>query len=121
MRQILQWQRLILVRRMVGVAAFAYVLIHFSLYIADQAFDLGKVASEIVLRIYLTIGFAALFGLASLGGDLDRRRWCAGSAGAGSAAPAGLRDRAARPSSTTSCSRSSICGSRRSFPASMAG
>jgi len=66
LRQILQWPRLILVRRMIGVAAFAYVLIHFSLYTASQAFDLGKVAAEIVLRIYLTIGFAALLGLAAL-------------------------------------------------------
>jgi methionine sulfoxide reductase heme-binding subunit len=66
LRQILQWPRLILVRRMIGVAAFAYVLIHFSLYITSEAFDLEKVASEIVLRIYLTIGFAALLGLAAL-------------------------------------------------------
>jgi methionine sulfoxide reductase heme-binding subunit len=66
LRQILQWPRLILVRRMIGVAAFAYVLIHFSLYVADQMFDLEKVASEIVRRIYLTIGFAALLGLAAL-------------------------------------------------------
>src|SRR5258707_145014 len=63
---ILQWQRLVLVRRMAGVAAFAYVLTHFSLYAVDQAFDIGKIASEIVLRIYLTIGFAALLGLAAL-------------------------------------------------------
>lgn len=66
LKAILQWQRLILVRRMVGVAACVYVLIHFSLYIVDQAFDLEKVASEIVLRIYLTIGFTALVGLCVL-------------------------------------------------------
>jgi sulfoxide reductase heme-binding subunit YedZ len=66
LRQILQWPRLILVRRMVGVAAFAYVLIHFTLYAASQMFDIGKVASEIVSRVYLTIGFAALLGLAAL-------------------------------------------------------
>jgi methionine sulfoxide reductase heme-binding subunit len=66
LRQILQWPRLILVRRMIGVAAFAYVLIHFTLYCASEMFDLGKVASEIVLRVYLTIGFAALLGLAAL-------------------------------------------------------
>src|SRR5277367_5245984 len=66
LRQIWEWPRLILVRRMIGVAAFAYVLIHFSLYTASEAFDLGKVATEIVLRIYLTIGFAALLGLAAL-------------------------------------------------------
>lgn len=66
LKSILQWQRLVLVRRMVGVAAAIYVLIHFSLYIVDQAFDLEKVASEIVLRIYLTIGFTALTGLCVL-------------------------------------------------------
>jgi sulfoxide reductase heme-binding subunit YedZ len=66
LRWILQWQRLVLVRRMVGVAAFAYIAMHFTLYVGDQAFDLGKVASEIVHRIYLTIGFTALCGLAVL-------------------------------------------------------
>jgi methionine sulfoxide reductase heme-binding subunit len=65
-RRLLQLPRLALVRRMIGVAAFAYIAIHLSLYAADQSFDLGKVASEIVLRIYLTIGFVALIGLAAL-------------------------------------------------------
>ena len=66
LRQILEWPRLILVRRMVGVAAFAYVLIHFALYAASEMFDFVKVADEIVLRIYLTIGFAAMLGLSAL-------------------------------------------------------
>jgi methionine sulfoxide reductase heme-binding subunit len=66
LRQILHWPRLIIVRRMIGVAAFAYVLVHFSLYAASQAFDLEKVASEIARRVYLTIGFTALLGLAAL-------------------------------------------------------
>ena len=66
LRQILEWPRLILVRRMIGVAAFAYVLIHFTLYAASEMFDLEKIASEIVQRVYLTIGFAALLGLAAL-------------------------------------------------------
>jgi sulfoxide reductase heme-binding subunit YedZ len=72
-----------MVRRMVGVAAFAYAFMHLSLYTADQAFDLAKVASEIVLRIYLTIGFAAVLGLAALAATstdamikrLGARRW----------------------------------------------
>ena len=51
---------------MVGVAAFAYALAHLSLYVVDQSYDLFHVASEIVLRFYLTIGFAALIGLATL-------------------------------------------------------
>ena len=66
LRQIWHWQRLILVRRMVGVAAFAYGLCHFGLYWVDQAFDVVKIATEIALRIYLTIGFTALLGLAAL-------------------------------------------------------
>ena len=51
---------------MIGVAACCYVLVHFSLYVIDEAFELGTVASEIVLRIYLTIGFTALLGLCVL-------------------------------------------------------
>jgi len=66
LRPILQWPRLILVRRMVGVGAFAYVILHLSLYIADENFRLLTVVSEIVRRVYLTIGFIALLGLAAL-------------------------------------------------------
>jgi sulfoxide reductase heme-binding subunit YedZ len=83
LRQIVQWPRLILVRRMIGVAAFAYGLAHITLYVADLKFDIAKAASEIALRIYLTIGFAALFGLATLAATstdamvrrLGARRW----------------------------------------------
>ena len=39
---------------------------HILLNVADQIFDLWKVASEIVLRLYLTIGFIALLGLTAL-------------------------------------------------------
>ena len=66
LRHILQWSRLLTVRRMAGVAAFAYAVAHFGLYAVDQAFDLAKIATEIALRIYLTIGFAAVLGLAAL-------------------------------------------------------
>src|SRR5436190_23609733 len=66
LRQIWQWPRLILVRRMIGVGAFAYILCHFSLYWVDQAFDVVKIATEIAVRFYLTIGFVALLGLAAL-------------------------------------------------------
>ena len=66
LRATLQWPRLILVRRMIGVAAFAYAITHLTLYTADQKFDLAKVAGEIALRIYLTIGFTAVIGLSAL-------------------------------------------------------
>jgi methionine sulfoxide reductase heme-binding subunit len=83
LRQILQWPRLLVVRRMVGVAAFAYACCHLTLYTADQMFDLAKVASEIMVRIYLTIGFAAVLGLSALAATstngmikrLGPRRW----------------------------------------------
>ena len=57
---------LVQVRRMLGVAVFAYAALHFALYIVDLSFDLLKVASEIYLRFYLTIGFVALLGLAAM-------------------------------------------------------
>jgi sulfoxide reductase heme-binding subunit YedZ len=65
-RSILQWPRLMQLRRMVGVAAFVYAAAHILLYVADEAFDLQKVALEIVLRIYLTIGFVAFLVLAAM-------------------------------------------------------
>jgi methionine sulfoxide reductase heme-binding subunit len=65
-RRITRFGGLIDVRRMLGVGAFAYGVAHISLYTADQMFDLVKVASEIVLRVYLVIGFTALLGLAVL-------------------------------------------------------
>jgi sulfoxide reductase heme-binding subunit YedZ len=66
LRRVARFGNLIDVRRMIGVAAFFYIAAHLTLYIADQSFSLTKVASEIVLRLYLTIGFIALLGLAIL-------------------------------------------------------
>jgi sulfoxide reductase heme-binding subunit YedZ len=71
------------VRRMLGVGAFVYAAAHILLFVADQTFDLVKVATEIVLRLYLTIGFIALLGLLALAATstdamvrrLGGRRW----------------------------------------------
>src|SRR5438045_5531285 len=65
-QRILHYPRIILARRTLGVASAGYALLHLSLYILDQHFDLFKVASEIVLRIYLLIGALALTGLIAL-------------------------------------------------------
>ena len=65
--RIADWPQLLTARRIVGVTALFYALAHFLLYIADQKFRLLTVASEIVMRFYLTIGFIALAGLAALG------------------------------------------------------
>lgn len=64
--RLFDWPRLMLLRRMIGVAAFFYCAAHLGLYVADEAFDLVKVASEIVSRFYLTIGFVALLILLAL-------------------------------------------------------
>ena len=66
MRRIARYAPLVDVRRMIGVAAFLYLLLHLTLYIVDQAYDLPKVTAEIVLRYYLTIGFTAWVGMAVL-------------------------------------------------------
>ncbi|WP_323796485.1 protein-methionine-sulfoxide reductase heme-binding subunit MsrQ [Nisaea sp.] len=66
LRRVLRWSGLIAVRRMIGVSVFLAVALHLLLYMGQQSWDLIKVASEIVLRFYLTIGFVALLGLAAL-------------------------------------------------------
>lgn len=65
-RTVLDWQRIVPLRRMIGVAAASYVGIHLMLYVIDQKFDLIKVATEIALRFYLTIGFVTFLGLLAL-------------------------------------------------------
>ena len=55
------------VRRMIGVAALAYVLAHLVLYCMDQNWRLLAIVTEIAVRFYLTIGFVALVGLCVLG------------------------------------------------------
>lgn len=67
LRRIADWPRLINLRRMLGLSALAYALAHLVLYVVDQNYDLTKVASEIALRVYLTVGFVALAGLVALG------------------------------------------------------
>ncbi len=66
LRQLLRWHQLVTVRRMIGVAAFAYGTAHLTAFAADKAFDPRVVATEIVTRFYLTIGAFALAGLAAL-------------------------------------------------------
>ena len=66
LRRSLRWNALISVRRMIGVATFAAAFLHLVLDAGQEAWDLWKVATEIVLRVYLIIGFVALLGLAAL-------------------------------------------------------
>ena len=66
LRRVARYGQLVDVRRMLGVGAFCYAAVHILLYVTDQMFDLVKVATEIVLRLYLTIGFISLVGLTVL-------------------------------------------------------
>jgi methionine sulfoxide reductase heme-binding subunit len=61
-----RWPKLVGIRRYLGLTTFAYAALHFTLYIVSQSFDLIHVAAEIVLRIYLLIGFTAFVGLCIL-------------------------------------------------------
>jgi sulfoxide reductase heme-binding subunit YedZ len=67
LRQASRISRILSVRRMLGVAVFAYAALHLCLYIADQKFALAHVVAEIGSRIYLAIGFVAFCGLCVLG------------------------------------------------------
>lgn len=80
--RILAWPRLYQIRRMVGLGALAWVLLHLLLYVADQNWIVTTAIVEIVKRFYLTIGFVAIVGLCVLGwtstdGWMKRlgRRW----------------------------------------------
>jgi len=81
-RQTFRQPKIALIRRMTGVAAFTYLVIHFSFFIVDEKYNLATVASEIVKRFYLTIGFVTLlmllaFAVTSTDGMMRRlgRRW----------------------------------------------
>ena len=65
-RAVFDWQRVLLLRRMLGVTAACYAVSHLFLYCVDEKFNLAIVVSEIVLRFYLTIGFVVLLTLLAL-------------------------------------------------------
>ena len=68
LQRLLNYPKIALIRRILGVTTFAYALTHFLLYVVNSKYDLAFVASEIILRFYLTIGFVALIGLSLLAG-----------------------------------------------------
>ncbi len=65
-RAVFDWSPLIHIRRWVGVAAALYATAHLLIYVLDQKWNLIVVATEIVKRFYLTIGFVALLALVAL-------------------------------------------------------
>jgi sulfoxide reductase heme-binding subunit YedZ len=74
--------RFALIRRQCGLAAAFYTFAHVFFYCADEAYDWGFIAAEILNRFYLTLGFVSTFILALLAAtSTDRwlqrlgRRW----------------------------------------------
>jgi sulfoxide reductase heme-binding subunit YedZ len=66
-RQLSGWTHLIRLRRMLGLFAFFYVLMHFSVYLfLDRGLDMSEITKDILKRPYITIGFAALLILIPL-------------------------------------------------------
>lgn len=65
-RLITGWAKILQVRRMLGVGAFAYALLHVILYIIDQNGVIWTIITEIVLRFYLTIGFVSFAAMAAM-------------------------------------------------------
>jgi len=64
------WLRL---RRMLGLYAFSYIALHFSMYLAvDQSFDWGVLGEDIARRPWITLGFTALVLLVPLAATSTR-------------------------------------------------
>jgi len=67
LRRLTGWNWLIRFRRMLGLFAFFYVLMHFLAYAGiDQRFDLALILEDIVERPYITVGMTALLLLLPL-------------------------------------------------------
>jgi sulfoxide reductase heme-binding subunit YedZ len=82
-RQMTGWNHLLRLRRMLGLFAFFYVVLHFTCYAwLDQGLDFRAIGADIVKRPYITIGMVALvllipLAVTSTNGMMRRlgRRW----------------------------------------------
>ena len=60
LRRLSGWTWLQRFRRMLGLFAFFYVLLHFVVYLVfDQFFDLSAIVTDVIKRPYITVGFTA--------------------------------------------------------------
>ena len=66
-RRLSGWAWLLKLRRMAGLYAFFYALLHFATYVwLDQFFDLSSIFMDVIKRPFITIGFAAFILLIPL-------------------------------------------------------
>ena len=67
LRELTRVNALIRVRRMLGLFAFTYAVLHFTTYLVlDLRLDVDNLAADIAKRPYITIGFTALLLLIPL-------------------------------------------------------
>lgn len=64
---IFRWNRLVLVRRMVGVTALVYTIVHLFIYFALRFWDFSSIAYEMATRVSLIVATISTLGLAALG------------------------------------------------------
>lgn len=66
-RRLTGWHWLLRYRRMLGLFAFFYILLHFTVYaVLDQGLDAAAVIEDVIKRPYITLGMTGLLLLTSL-------------------------------------------------------
>jgi sulfoxide reductase heme-binding subunit YedZ len=84
LRRLTGWNWLIKLRRMLGLFAFFYVMLHFSVWLGlDRGFDVAAIVKDIGKRPFITVGFVAFvlmipLALTSTNGMVRRlggKRW----------------------------------------------
>ena len=73
LRRYARWNKLVAIRRMVGVAAFAYGVAHICLYVVDQHYDLAHVAERDRAALLSDDRLRRADRAWPAGGDFDRR------------------------------------------------
>ena len=67
LRKLTGWPWIARLRRMVGLYAFFYVLLHFSSYLSfDHVFDVSAIVADVIKRPFITVGFLSLLLLVPL-------------------------------------------------------
>lgn len=76
------WNRVIQLRRLLGLFAFFYVVLHFATYLFDQELSPGYIVEDVVKHPYVTAGFTAFVLLIPLAATSTKgmirrlgRRW----------------------------------------------
>jgi len=67
LRRLTGWNPIIRLRRPMGLFAFFYAVVHFSIwFVFDMVFDVSAMVADIIERKYITVGMAALLILLPL-------------------------------------------------------